>query len=232
MKSIEKARNHQKIQNNHKNIDEVDIKNSQSNHDQTLNQNETSLSRLMAESIEVEEDQKRQEQKKREFAVPMSKNLKTNKTGAADLVEINFREDDLKFIATDENRRNESDFVYKSETKKALKDTQKGTFSVVNVSMPTQRLKGKRYHDHIQEEEEFQKKLQDDNMTEEEFNKIREDLEEAGLRKDNLGLGLHGFLSELEDRGILLNDNIDYSGRNLDIKPHEDGTLTRDNDRI
>jgi len=69
-------------------------------------------------------------------------------------------------------------------------------------------------------------------MTEEEFNKIREDLEEAGLRKDNLGLGLHGFLSELEDRGILLNDNIDYSGRNLDIKPHEDGTLTRDNDRI
>jgi len=93
--------------------------------------------------------------KKREFAVPMSKNVKASKTGASDLVEINFREDDLKFIATDENRRNESDFVYKSETKKTLKDTQKGTFSVVNVSMPTQRLKGKRYHDHIQEEEEF-----------------------------------------------------------------------------
>ena len=53
----------------------------------------------------------------------MSKNVKTNKTGASDLVEINFSEDDLKFIATDENRRNESDFVYKSETKKTLKDT-------------------------------------------------------------------------------------------------------------
>lgn len=69
-------------------------------------------------------------------------------------------------------------------------------------------------------------------MTDEEYNKIVNELEEIGLHKETLGSGLSGFLKELEDRGVLANDNLDYSGRNLDKVPHKDGTLTRDKDRI
>lgn len=75
--------------------------------------------------------------------------MKSTSSAVIDINEINFSEDSLKFIETDESRKTGLEFVYKSETKKSLGDTQNGTTSVVSVSMPTERFKGKRYHDHI-----------------------------------------------------------------------------------
>lgn len=61
---------------------------------------------------------------------------------------------------------------------------------------------------------------------------MEKELEEIGLHKEDLGVGLSGFISELKERGALHEDNTEYSGRSLDKKPHEDGTGNKEGDRI
>ena len=48
---------------------------------------------------------------------------------------------------------------------------------------------------------------------------MSDDLERIGLQKEDLGVGLSGFLKELVDRGTLIDDNLKFSGRNKDPKP-------------
>lgn len=75
----------------------------------------------------------------------MSKSNKTN--NKVEVTQINFSEDQLRFIETDQSRKTENDNVYKNKINKTLKDIDTGTTSVVNVSMPTDGYRGKRYQE-------------------------------------------------------------------------------------
>ncbi|EAR99239.1 SART-1 family protein (macronuclear) [Tetrahymena thermophila SB210] len=191
--------------------------------------NEERIKLLLEESIKIEEETKKQIFKKNEFAAPMSKQQKSNKT---EISQINFSEDQLRFIETDQNRKTENDNVYQNKISKTLKDIDSGTTSVVNVKMPTDGYRGKRYQEQQKEQEEFEKRLQESNYTEQEIKEMEKELEEIGLHKEDLGVGLSGFLQELKERGVLMEDSNDYSGRSLDKKPHEDGTFNKEQDRI
>ncbi len=76
-------------------------------------------------------------------------NATNQTTTSSELKEIVFSEDSLKHIDTEEAINLQKEFVFKPETKKSVKETKKGTTSVVNVSMPTDRFKGKRHKDII-----------------------------------------------------------------------------------
>lgn len=57
-------------------------------------------------------------------------------------------------------------------------------------------------------------------LTKEELDSLRE--ETKILHEEDLGTGLTGALKKLREKGMLMDGNYDFRGRNLDEKPHEE----------
>ena len=95
------------------------------------------------------------------------------------------------------------------------------------MSLPSERLIGFQ-----KRQEELQKELPElltKQVSETEMQELRQQL--SYMYELGPDTGLSDTLKQLRERGILDGKNVDYSGRALDKKPHEDG-IDKPEDRI
>jgi hypothetical protein len=67
-------------------------------------------------------------------------------------------------------------------------------------------------------------------LSPEETEKLRSELE--FIYKDKEEMGIAETLKDLRERGVFNLKNADFSGRNLDKNPYEEGLDAQENDRI